>query len=371
MNNGYNKERTETVIVGGGQAGLALGYQLAQRGLGFVILDAHLRVGDAWRNRWDSLRLFTPAGYDGLPGMRFPASRSYFPSKDEMADYLESYAAKFDLPVRSGVRVDAVASHADHFLVAAGDLRFEANNVVVATSPELVPHFPPFAAELDPSIVQLHSFHYAHPSQLRPGPVLLVGAGNSGADIAMEVVRNHPTLLSGRDVGHIPFPINGFTGTFIYPLVRFMFHRVMTVHNPIARKVKASLEAGHGLPLVRVKPKHLAAAGVERVARVAGVKDGQLILEDGRVLEVANVIWCTGYRPDYSWIDLPVFGEKGLPIHTRGVVDAQPGLYFLGLNFQYSASSGQINGLGRDSAYLAKAIAARHARALESVDVLA
>ncbi|HUP16123.1 MAG TPA: FAD-dependent oxidoreductase [Acidimicrobiia bacterium] len=369
MRNGYNLERIETVIVGGGQAGLALGYQLAQRGLPFVILDAHQRVGDAWRTRWDSLRLFTPAGYDGLPGMSFPAPRSSYPAKDEMADYLESYAARFGLPVRSGVRVDALASEGQRFLVAAGSLRFEADNVVIATSPELIPHIPSFASELDPFVIQLHSFHYSSTAQLQPGPVLIVGAGNSGADIAMDVVKDHPTLLSGRDVGHIPFPINGFTATVIYPMVRFMFHRVMTVHNPIARKISASLEAGHGLPLVRVKPKHLSAAGVERVARVAGIKDGRPVLEDGRALDVANVIWCTGYRPDYSWIDLPVFERRGVPAHNRGVVEDHPGLYFIGLNFQYSASSSQINGLGRDSAYLAKAIASRMAHQTEPAGV--
>jgi putative flavoprotein involved in K+ transport len=301
--------------------------------------------------------------------MSFPAPGSHFPTKDEMADYLESYAARFGLQVRPGVRVDALASEGQRFLVAAGDLRFEADNVVIATSPELIPRIPVFASELDPFVIQLHSFHYSSTAQLQPGPVLIVGAGNSGADIAMDVIKDHPTFLSGRDVGHIPFPINGFTGTFIYPMVRFLFHRVMTVHNPIARKIGASLEAGHGLPLVRVKPKHLSAAGVERVARVAGIKDGKPVLEDGRVLDVANVIWCTGYRADYSWIDLPVFERKDVPAHKRGVVEEQPGLYFIGLNFQYSASSSQINGLGRDTAYIAKAMAARMAHQSEPAGI--
>jgi putative flavoprotein involved in K+ transport len=196
-----------------------------------------------------------------------------------------------------------------------------------------------------------------------------VGAGNSGADIAMDVIKDHPTLLSGNDVGHIPFPINRFTGAVGYPVVRFMFHRVLTVNNPMSRKIQAKLEGGHGLPLVRVKPKHLAAAGVERVPRVAEIKDGKPVLEDGRVLEVANVIWCTGYRPDYSWVDLPVFERKDIPTHNRGVVEDQPGLYFMGLNFQYSASSSQVNGLGRDSAYIAKAMVARMASRTESTRV--
>ncbi|MGH8925150.1 MAG: flavin-containing monooxygenase [Acidimicrobiia bacterium] len=357
----YEPESFETVIVGGGQAGLATGYQLTKRGRSFVILDSHERTGDAWRTRWDSLRLFTPAGYDGLPGLRFPARRSQYPTKDEMADYLEVYATKFSLPVRHNVRVDALAAEGRRFRLAAGDLRFTADNVVLATSPELIPRIPSFADDLDPRICQMHSLDYLNPAQLRPGTVLVVGAGNSGADIAMDLAGRFDVMLSGRDVGHIPFPINRFTGAFVYPLVRFAFHRILTIHNPAAKKLIRKLEAGHGLPLVRVKPKHLAAAGVQRVARVGSVRNGLPVLEDGRVLDVANVVWCTGYKPDYSWIDLPGFSDGGLA-HRRGIVPQIPGLYFMGLNFQYSASSAQINGLGRDSKVIAEAIAAQPTR---------
>jgi putative flavoprotein involved in K+ transport len=189
----YRIERIETIVVGAGQAGLAVGYHLARRGLPFVILDAHPRIGDAWRTRWDSLRLFTPAGYDGLPGMRFPAPRTHYPTKDEMADYLEAYASRFELPVRTGVRVDALARRDDRFLVAAGDLRFDADNVVVAMSSDLTPWTPPFASQLDARVVQLHSYDYRNPSQLQDGDVLIVGAGNSGADIAIEITKGHPT----------------------------------------------------------------------------------------------------------------------------------------------------------------------------------
>lgn len=368
MNNIYESEHTETVIVGGGQAGLAMSYQLAKRGRKFLILDAHGRTGDAWRSRWDSLRLFTRAAYDGIPGMRFPARRSYYPTKDEMADYLESYAEAFSLPMRNNVRVDALAADGPRFRLAAGPLRFSADNVIIATSPDLIPFVPEFAQELDPRICQLHSIEYLNPGQLRPGSVLVVGAGNSGADISLELGQQFDVMLSGRDNGHIPFPLNGFTGAVIYPLIRFVFHRVLTVHNPMARKIGRHLEAGHGLPVVRVKPKQLAAAGVERVPRVAGVKDGMPVLEDGRVLDVTNVIWCTGYRPDYSWIDLPGFAGSR-PAHRRGIVEGLPGVYFLGLHLQYSASSSQINGLGRDSGFTAKAIAASPKR-IASMDAV-
>ena len=355
----YHAERIETIVVGGGQSGLAVGYHLARTGLPFAILDASDRVGDAWRKRWDSLRLFTPAGYDGLPGMRFPAPRTSYPTKDDMADYLEAYARRFDLPVRTGVRVDALAREGDRFVLAAGERRFEADNVVVAMSSEGRPRTPEFASQLDPRIVQLHSVDYRGPSQLQDGDVLLVGAGNSGADIAMEVVQRHTTLLSGRDVGHIPFPINRVGAGTLYHVVRFNFHHVMKADSRRGRTMKRYLAEGHGLPLVRVKPRQLMAAGVQRVGRTVGVRDGRPLLDDGQALDVANVIWCTGFLPDLSWIDLDIFDDDGEPLHLRGVVDAEPGLYFVGLDFLYAASSGQINGVGRDAAHVVRAIAAR------------
>ena len=196
--------RYDTIIIGGGQAGLAIGHELARRGLSFVILDAGERIGDSWRKRWDSLRLFTPAPYDSLPGMSFPGPKHAYPTKDELADYLETYAVTFDLPVRAGVKVDAVLKKEDGFIVIAGELRVESHNVVVATGAFHAPRVPQFAGELDPSILQLHSCDYRRPSQLRRGGVLVVGAGNSGAEIALEASRRHPTWLSGRDTGQEP-----------------------------------------------------------------------------------------------------------------------------------------------------------------------
>jgi putative flavoprotein involved in K+ transport len=354
-------ERVDTVIVGGGQAGLATGYHLKRLGHDPLILDTHGRVGDAWRMRWDSLRLFTYARYSGLPGMRFPAPGWSFPTKDEMADYLEAYASRFDLEVRPGVTVDRLAREDDRFVLNAGDSRIEARNVVVATGPYRVPKVPPFAKELDPSIVQLHSSEYLRPSQLSPGGVLLVGAGNSGADIAMEVVREHPTWLSGRDTGHVPVPIDSRRGHIGFRVFRFLAHHVLTIRTPIGRRAIAK-HAGKGDMLVRIKPKELLAAGVERVSRVAGVRDGRPVLADGRVLDVANVIWCTGFGNDYSWIGLPIFDGDGMPRHHRGVVSSEAGLFFVGLPFQYAASSTVLPGIGRDHAYVAERIAERTAR---------
>lgn len=351
-------ERFETVIIGGGQAGLSVGYYLAQRGRPFVILDANDRIGDSWRKRWDSLRVFTQARYDGLPDWAFPAPPRSFPTKEEVADYLEAYAARFDLPVRTGIRVDRLSKEGDQFLVTAGDRRFEADNVVVATGVYQTPRVPAFAPELDPSIVQMHSTEYRNTSQLREGGVLVVGAGNSGGEIAVEASRDHPTWLSGRDTGQEPTHPGSVPDRLLMPILWFVVTHVLTMKTPIGRNVERRYR-DRGIPLARVKRKDIAAAGVERVPRTAGVRDGLPVLEDGRVLQVANVIWATGYMLDFHWIDLPVFDEDGRPVHNRGIVESEPGLYFIGLFFLYSLSSALIGGAGRDADYIAKHLASR------------
>jgi len=359
MSSEYKLERIHTIVVGGGQAGLAVGYHLKKQGIPFLILDASARVGDAWRNRWDSLRLFTPARYDGLPGMPFPAPGDAFPTKDEMADYLESYAGRFNLPVLSGVRVDELSRQGNRFLVTAGDLRFEADNVVVAMANYQAPRRPAFACDLGPSIVQLHAHQYRHPSQLQAGGVLVVGAGNSGADIALDVVANRPVWMSGQETGHIPYRIESWLGRFIaVRLLRFVGHRILTVSTPLGRKLRPKL-LHRAAPLIRVKPADLVAAGIRRVPRIVGVRNGRPLLADGRTLEVKNVIWCTGYQPGFSWINLPIFDQAGDPLHERGIVAGAPGLYFVGLQFLYSMTSATVNGVGRDAKRVVKAIKLR------------
>jgi len=357
-------ERVQTIVIGGGQAGLSVGYHLIRRGLPFVILEANQRVGDSWRQRWDSLRLFTPARFDGLAGMPFPARPHEFPTKDEMADYLETYAQHFELPVRTGFKVNRLGRRGSRYLVAAGDLELEAEHIVVAMATYQRPRVPPFARELDPAIVQLHSSEYRNPAQLCEGDVMIVGAGNSGAEIALEVARSHGIWMSGRDTGHLPFRIEGTAARFVLaPLVlRGIFHRVLTTSTPVGRKIRPTV-LSHGGPLIRVRLEALAAAGVERVPRAVGVRDGLPLLQDGRVLQVKNVIWCTGFHPGFSWVDLPVFREDGEPVHHRGIVPNEPGLYFVGLHFLYAMSSTMIHGVGRDAEHVVAAIAGREAAA--------
>jgi putative flavoprotein involved in K+ transport len=351
-----HRRHFDTVIVGAGQAGLATGYYLAAQGRDFIIVDGHERIGEAWRQRWNSLRLFTPAAYDGLPGMPFPALPDAYPTKDEMADYLEAYAARFGLPVRLRTTVERVVRHGIGYVLRAGGWRIEADHVVVATGAFHRPRVPAFVSALAPGIRQIHAAQYRAPGQLQNGPVLIVGAGNSGAEIAMDLARHHSVWLSGRDTGRLPLLLRGqgLRDRLFWWLAR----EWLTVDRTLGRAVKCR-ELRQGAPLIRVRQRDLEAAGIRRVPRTVGTRDGRPVLEDGRVADVANVVWCTGFRPDFAWIDRPVFGADGYPIHYRGVAQGEPGLYFVGLPFLYSLGSSTVGGVGRDAEYIAHHIADR------------
>lgn len=351
-------ETVETVIVGGGAAGLATGYHLTRCGRPFVILDAHDRIGDSWRTRWDSLRLFTPAKYSGLPGWPMPAPANSFPTKDELGDYLEAYADRFEMPVRTGVRVIGLSRLDGRYVVDCGDLRLEADHVVVATGANRVAHVPELAGDLHTKIVQMHSSEYRNPSQLPDGAVLVVGAGNSGAEIAFELSHTHRTSLSGRPSGEIPFRHGPAMARFVFPVVRFVGHHVLSMRTPIGRRARPR-DLAHATPLIRVKTNDLAAAGVALLPRTSSAVDGLPMTDDGRVVDAACVIWCTGFRTDFGWIDLPVFDDHGRPVHDRGVVIGEPGLYFMGLPFQFAKTSEVLPGMGRDAAHIAERIVAR------------
>ena len=353
-------ERYDTVIIGGGQAGLATGYHLAKEGRDFVILDASERVGDSWRGRWDSLRLYSPAGYDGLPGMRFPASKTSYPTTCEMADFLEAYATRFELPVRSRTAVERLSKDGHRYVATTGDLSFEADNVVVATGVMQKPHVPGFAGELDPRITQLHSNEYRNLSQLAPGRVLVVGASHSGADIAYEAAALHDTILSGPDTGQIPASVDTRRGRTGFRVLFFLGSHVLTADTPMGRKMRPHIRHG-GAPLLRHRRNDLRDAGVERtLARTIGIRDGLPVLDDDRIVDVQNVVWCTGFRPDFSWIDVPFeIGDDGYPVQYRGVVASAPGLYFVGLLFLHSFTSMLIAGTGRDAGRVARHILER------------
>lgn len=356
-------ERLDVIVIGGGQTGLAAGYHLARRNLDFAILEANDRIGDNWRQRYDSLRLYSPAAGNSLPGMAFPLTRYAFPTGRQMGDYLEAYAGRFSLPIHTGLAVESLRpldDGRDGYVVTAGTRRFGANQVVIATGAFQKRHVPEIAAQLDPRIRQLHSSEYRNPSQLRDGRVLVVGLSHSGADIAHEVAASHPTILSGKPHGQLPVSVDSWLGPrVVFPIMKFMALNVLTASTPIGRRMRSKVRAG-GAPLLRHRRRDLLDAGVELThARTTGVVDGKPQLADGRVLDVANVVWCTGFRPDYSWIELPIFGADGWPEQRRGVVDSAPGLYVLGIPFLHSFGSMLVAGAGRDAAYVVDRIAER------------
>ena len=292
--------------------------------------------------------------------MRFPGRRASFPTTHEMADFLESYAARFELPVRTSTAVDTLTRNGERYVVTAGAKTFEADNVVVATGVMQKPVVPTFAPELDPRITQLHSSDYRNLSQLQEGRVLVVGASHSGADIAYEAAAEHETILSGRDTGQMPASIETRRGRAGQRVLFFVGSHVLTVDTPLGRKMRPHIRHG-GAPLIRYRKKDLLAAGVQRVfARTVGVEDGLPVLDDGRVLDVRNVIWCTGFCPDYTWIKIPLEqDEDGYPAQYRGAVDSAPGLYFVGMLFLHSFASMLIAGTGRDAERVAEHLLAR------------
>jgi len=352
-------EHTDVLVVGAGQSGVALGYHLQRRGRQVLLVDRNERIGDSWRARWDSLKLYSPASRDGLPGMPFPAGRTAYPTKDEMADYLEAYAARFELPVRLRTEIGALTQEDGRFVARTGASRIEAETVVVASGVFEKPFVPPFADELRPAITQLHSSAYRNLGQLQDGPVLVVGASHSGADIAHEAASRHEVVLSGRDTGQLPASIESRRGRMLFRGLFFAGTHILTVDTPMGRKMRTHVRHG-GAPLLRYRRPDLRKAGVERVLeRTKGVQDGLPVLDGGRVLDVKNVVWCTGFRPDFGWIQLPLeIGEDGYPVQYRGA-STTPGLYFVGLPFLHSFASMLIGGADRDTERVAEQIAAR------------
>jgi putative flavoprotein involved in K+ transport len=359
-----NHEHVDTLIIGAGQAGLATAYHLRELGRSALVVHADARVGDQWRARYASLRLNTPARYDGLPGMPFPAARSSFPTGRAMADYLTTYASRMGLAIRHRVRVTAVDRLDDGtYLVHTGSGLIRAQQVVIAAGSEHHPYTPDIAADLDPAIRQIHSSAYREPSQLLPGPVLVVGAGQSGADIALELVRaGHDTWLSGTPTRELPIDLEGRRARLAAPLLWFAANHILTVRTPIGRRVRPKVRSG-GAPLLRVKLADLERAGVHHSPeRTTGTVAGRPELADGTLLDVANIVWCTGFRPEYGYISPPVTADDGWPRDHGGIMPDTPGLYFVGLTFQRGFYSMLIGGAGRDARHIAEHIAAHRPR---------
>jgi putative flavoprotein involved in K+ transport len=343
--------RWDAIVIGAGQAGLAVARHLARRGLRFLVLEAASALGNSWRSRWDSLRLFTPAQYDALPDMAFPAPADTYPGKDAVADFLYDYAAAFDLPVRLDARVSELRRIGDEFEVRTADAVYRASQVVVATGPFQVPFVPPAADGLDPSVTQLHSADYRDPHALPDGPVLVVGAGNSGLQIAEELaasrrvdvaVGQRPPMLPQRLLGRDLF----------WWLSRLRFMRINTT-TALGRRLQA-----RGEFIIGTNRRRLERAGVRLRPRLVEAHGRTVRFADGDTVDVGVVIWATGYRSDYSWISIPGVAPDGHVAHRRGVTDT-PGLYFIGLPWQHTRGSALLGFVADDAAHIADQISAR------------
>jgi putative flavoprotein involved in K+ transport len=335
----------DTLIIGAGQAGLALGYHLQRSGQRFAIVDAHSRVGDAWRQRWDSLTLFTPRRYDALPGRPFPGNPAGYPGKDEVADYLEGYASHLGLPVHLGSRVTSVRpGEPAGFTVETSTGAFTAAQVVVAAGPFHTPQTPEFGAKLSPHVVQLHSSRYRHPAQLPAGDVLVVGAGNTGVQLAGELAdHGRRVSLSVSTLGSV-LP-QRWLGVDIFRWCSLLGLMSISGDSPVGRRFKAR-ESIIGTDLDGLMRR------VDRLARAVDAAGPDVVLADGTRHRPQSVVWATGFRPDYPWLEVPVLDALGAPVHAEGVTN-WPGLYFLGLPWQRGRGSALLGWVGRDAKILA------------------
>ena len=340
-------------VIGGGQAGLAIGHFLRQHGYRFVILERASELAPAWRERWDSLTLFTPRRYSALPGLPFAGDPDGYATRDEVTGYLERYAATFELPVELNSEVKRLDQGDDgRFRVAVGGRTIIADQVVVATGPFQTPFVPKLSEKLAGDLFQTHAVGYRKPGDVPEGTVLVVGGGNTGFQIAKELSATHKVVLSiGSRQKPLPQRVLG-RDLFWWLTKTRLINK--TVESRLARKL------GMRDTLIGSSPREMTERyGVELKPRLVDVEGRRVRFEDGSELEVGAVIWATGYRSDYSWIKLPIFDEDGRLRHRRGVTEL-PGLHFLGLTWQHTRGSALIGFIKDDAEFIAEKIADYH-----------
>ncbi len=345
---GDDRERYDVIVIGGGQAGLAIGYYLKRQGLSFAILESAEAVGAAWRGRWDSLVLFTPRRYSALTGLSLGGDPDGYPTRDEVVAYLEEYARTFELPVHFDSPVRSLEQNERGYAVRAGDREIDANQVVVATGPFQVPRIPEQASGLAPDVFQAHSTAYIRPGGVPSGRLLVVGGGNTGYQIADELATTRDVVLA--------------IGSRQTPLPQKLLGRDLFWWLTKTRLINKSVDTRIGQrarardTLIGSSARRLRQHGIVLKPRVVAARGRTVEFADGTELEVDAVIWATGYRSDYSWIHPAVIGDDGKVRHRRGVTDA-PGLYFLGLSWQHTRGSALIGWVKHDAEFIGERIA--------------
>ena len=347
---GSDNEPLDVVVIGGGQAGLVMGYHLSQRGKRFKIVDAGANVGQTWRLRWDSLKLFTAAQYDNLPGMSFPAAHDSYPGKDDVADFLQAYANKFELPVALNTKVTSLR-HNELYEIETDQGQTKAHNVVIATGPFQSPLIPPMAEDLDADVFQIHSIDYRRPDSIPSGKVLVVGAANTGCQIALELSRTHEVEIStGRHLPTIPQRPLGHDVWWWATLVGLTR---ITFGSRLGKRLSTRDQ------IIGGGERELKRNGVVVRPRSSSVAGRSVAFADGTSSEYDAVLWATGFRNDHSWIEIPqVKDAQGGVEHDRGVT-AAPGLYVLGLTWQHTRTSALLGWVTNDAEFLAEHIGSR------------
>jgi putative flavoprotein involved in K+ transport len=348
-------EQIDVIVIGAGQAGLSIGYHLAQSQLSYLIIGSEQRIGDIWRQRYDSLVLFTPRAYSSLPGRTMPGDPDGFPDKNETADYLENYALYFQLQVQLGTEVLQLVRSSSGFHVRTNKGEYMAKQVVIATGPFQRPYIPDWASSIGTEVLQLHSSQYRRPEDLPEGPVLIVGAGNSGAQLAVELAESRRVILStGHPITFIPMMAAGRSVFYWFDKLGLLR---ATTESWLGRRIRRRPDPIFGLDLKRA----ISSSKVEVKPRAVGARHGHGLVEldDGSIVTPASVIWATGFRPDYSWVRIPeLFDTQGKPKHRQGISPIDD-LYYLGLPWQRNRGSALLGGVGRDAEFISKLIVER------------
>lgn len=340
----------DVIVIGGGQAGLAAGYFLKKKGLSFVLLDKGNVVGEIWRKRYDSLVLFTPRFYSSLPGMSLAGDPNGYANKDEIADYLQSYAYHFELPIHFETEVTALKQFKNGFHLETTQGEYAAKNVIVATGPFQRPFIPNMADNLTKEIVQVHTAHYLNPSNLQDGPVLVVGAGNSGAQIAVELAKDREVYLSiGHKMKFMPLQLMNKSIFWWFAKIGIL---KADIHSKFGKLISSQPDPTFGFELKEVIQK----GKVRLKPRTKEVRSDDIVFADQTSIKVKNVIWATGFYPDYKWIEIPQsLNSEGKPHHNRGISPI-PGLYFVGMPWQFRRGSALIGGVGQDAEFIVNQI---------------
>jgi putative flavoprotein involved in K+ transport len=342
----------DVLVIGAGQAGLALGQHLRQHDLRFLLVDRHARLGDSWRQRFDSLTLFTPRAYSALPGLPLTGDPDGYPTKDELADYLETYAARFDLPValETGIAALERRDGGFHATTDRGDT-LTARAVVIATGAFQEPVVPAIAAALSPSVTQLTAERYRNPVDVPAGTILVVGDGATGRQIALELSESREVLLAAGRPRRVSR--DRILGRSVFWWMDKLGVIRMSPESRLGRKLKATDPfPGRHLELGRLRER-----GVTVTGRLAGATGNRVTFAAGEPAAVDAVIWATGYRDRTEWVAIPgAVDADGAFVEKQGVSPV-PGLFFIGRSWQTSRGSALVTGVGRDAAGIADRIA--------------